>query len=119
MVKGLNIFQADAGRVRRLDRSNWRGSRSNLLCTWPSEPISRFIWSSSKFGTRLRSADPPARCAGIWAGGGAWEASSAPCPSPPCANAIQLRGRVVRIWAGPMSVGCYWAMDPRPHSLQR
>ena len=68
MVKGLNIFQADAGRVRRLDRSNWRGSRSNLLCTWPSEPISRFIWSSSKFGTRLRSADPPARCAGIWAG---------------------------------------------------
>jgi hypothetical protein len=99
---------------------NWRGSRSDLPCTWPSEPISRFICSSSKFGTRLRSADPPARCADILAGAVGREASSARCPSPPCSTAIQPRGRVVPIWAGPMSDGCSWAMAAKSgHKLAR
>jgi hypothetical protein len=107
-------------RWRAWASGNWRGSRSDLPCPWPSEPIGRFIWSSSKFATRLRSADPPARCADIWAGGVAREASSAPCPSPPCAIAIQPRGRVVRIWAGPMSDGCSWAMAAKSgHKLAR
>ena len=99
---------------------NWRGSRSDLPCPWPSEPISRFIWSSSKFGTRPRNAEPRVRCAGIWAGRVGREASSAPCPSPPCSTAIPPRGRVVRIWAGPMSAGCSWAMAAKSgHKLAR
>ena len=99
---------------------NWRSSRSDLPCTWPSEPISRFIWSSFKFGTRPKNAEPRVRCAGIWAGIWAREASSARCPSPPCANAIQPRGWVVRIWAGPTSGGCSWAMAAKSgHKLAR
>ena len=99
---------------------NWRGSRSDLRWIWPSGPISRCISSSSNFCTRPRSADPPARCADIWAGGLARKASSAPCPSPPCSTAIPPRGRVVRIWAGPMSAGCSWAMAAKSgHKLAR
>ena len=99
---------------------NWRSSRSSLRWTWPIAPISRFTSSSSNFCTRPRNADPPVRCAGIWAGVEAWEANSARCPSPPCATAIQPRGRVVRIWAGPMSVGCSSATEAKSgHKLAR